>query len=71
MTRFLKVFLATFLTLGLLFLALPALLLLADVPPFRIGDHLLLSCNGAMILEAQAYLWPSTVRGFVVGHRAD
>jgi triphosphoribosyl-dephospho-CoA synthetase len=41
MTRFLKVFLAALLTLGLLFVALPALLLLGDVPPFRIGDGLL------------------------------
>ncbi len=39
--RFLKVFLAVLLTLGLLFAALPALLLLNDVPPFRIGDALL------------------------------
>ena len=42
MTRFLKVFLAALLTLGLLFIALPALLLLADVPPFRIGEGLFL-----------------------------
>lgn len=42
MTRFLSVFLAALLTLGLLFVALPALLLLGNVPPFRIGDHLLL-----------------------------
>ncbi|MFQ4134843.1 hypothetical protein PGN35_000830 [Nodosilinea sp. PGN35] len=42
MTQFLKVFLATLLTLGLLFLALPALLQLADVPSFRLGDGWLL-----------------------------
>lgn len=42
MTRFLRVFLATLLTLGLLFMALPALLLLGNVPPFRIGHSLLL-----------------------------
>ena len=42
MTRFLKVFFAALLTLGLLFIALPALLLLADVPPFRIGESLFL-----------------------------
>jgi len=42
MKRFLSVFVATLLMLGLLFVALPALLLLSNVPPFRIGHHLLL-----------------------------
>jgi len=42
MTRFLKVFLAALLTLGLLFVALPGLLLLLDVPAFRVGDGPLL-----------------------------
>lgn len=40
--RFFRVFLATLLTLGLVFIALPALLQLMDIPSFRLGDGLLL-----------------------------
>jgi hypothetical protein len=42
MVRFFKVFLAVLLTLVLLFVALPALLQIADLPSFRLGDGLFL-----------------------------
>lgn len=37
MVRFLQIFLATFVTLGLVAIALPALLLVFDIPSFQIG----------------------------------
>ncbi len=42
MARFFKVFLSVLVTLVLVFVALPALLQIADIPPFRLGDGLFL-----------------------------